>query len=141
MVTSRSFQPAGASSRATRCTSSRVWRERGLRSEACSSAQQKAEATSIAVYCQTVPLVPLEAPDVEAVQLDLLARLGGVDVPRGRRDRRTALVGVAVAGDQRQALGARVQPDATSTRQTPCSEIRSPPHFSRASSAEIRRGP
>ncbi len=35
-------QPACASSRATRCTSSRVWRERGLRSLACSSAQQNA---------------------------------------------------------------------------------------------------
>ncbi len=35
-------QPACASSRSTRCTSSRVWRERGLRSLACSSAQQNA---------------------------------------------------------------------------------------------------
>jgi hypothetical protein len=62
VVTSRSFQPAAASSEATRCSSSRVWRERGLRSELCSSAQQKAEATSMAVYCQTVPFVPLSRP-------------------------------------------------------------------------------
>jgi hypothetical protein len=56
-----SFQPAAASSAATRCNSSRVWRERGLRSLLC-SAQQKAEATSMAVYCQTVPLVPDSRP-------------------------------------------------------------------------------
>ena len=39
VVTSCSFQPAAASSRATRCSSSRVWRALGLRSELCSSAQ------------------------------------------------------------------------------------------------------
>src|SRR5215213_10750643 len=52
-----------------------------------------------------------QAPDEKAVELDLLARLGGVDVALGRRRVRPALVGVAVAGDQGQALGARVEAD------------------------------
>jgi hypothetical protein len=56
------FPAGGGELAATRCTSARVCRERGFRSEVCSSAQVKAEATSIAVYCQTVPLVPDNRP-------------------------------------------------------------------------------
>jgi hypothetical protein len=115
-----------------------VCRERGLRSELCSSAQQNAAATSMAVYCQTVPLVPDSRPDVEAVELHLLARLGGVDVTLGRRQLGRALIRVAMPSDQRQALGAGVQAHAA---QHACSLMRMPPHFSRASSALIRRGP
>src|SRR4051812_21336726 len=78
VVTSPSFQPAAASSAATRCNSWLVWRELGLRSVACSSAQQNAEATSMAVYCQTVPLVPLN-----------------LAAPRRRRGSRRELLGPA----------------------------------------------
>src|SRR6187200_829342 len=53
-----------------------------------------------------------EAPDVEAVELDLLTGLGGIDVTLGRRRVGAALVGIAVAGDQRETLGTRVQANA-----------------------------
>jgi hypothetical protein len=79
VVTSCRRQPAALRSRATRCTSSRVHRERGFFAVGWSSAQTKPEATSAAVYCQAVPLVPLRGADVEAVELDLFARRGGVD--------------------------------------------------------------
>jgi hypothetical protein len=132
---------AAASSAATRCNSSLVWRERGLRSVACSLAHQNAEATSIALYCQTVPFGPAQPADVEAVQLHLLARLGGVDVTLRRRQIGLAFVAIAMASDQDQALGTVSSPTRQSTRQTPCSLIRMPPDFSPASSALIRRGP
>src|SRR3954452_13869145 len=54
-------------------------------------------------------LGPAQAADVEAVELDLLARLGRVDVTLGRRQIGLALVGIAMPSDQRQALGAGVQ--------------------------------
>ena len=47
----------------------------------------------------------------ETVELDLLTGQAGVDVALGRRVG-TALVGIAVARDQRQALAAGVQADA-----------------------------
>ena len=53
-----------------------------------------------------------QASDEEAVELDLLARPLGVDVALWRGRLGLALVGVAVAGDQRQALGAGVEADA-----------------------------
>src|SRR5215207_6917549 len=56
-------------------------------------------------------LGPAQAPDEEAVDLDLLAGPGGVDVPLDRRDLGASFVGIAVPGDQRQALVAGVQPD------------------------------
>ena len=52
-----------------------------------------------------------QPPHVKAVELDLLARHGGVDVPFGRGRVGLALVGVAMAGDQRQSLGPGVEPD------------------------------
>ena len=82
-----------------------------------------------------------QAPDVEAVELDLLARLGGVDVTLRRRQIGLAFVAIAMASDQDQALGTVSSPTRQSTRQTPCSLIRMPPDFSPASSALIRRGP
>jgi hypothetical protein len=48
----------------------------------------------------------------ETVELDLLTGQAGVDVALGRRRVGTALVGIAVARDQRQALAAGVQADA-----------------------------
>jgi hypothetical protein len=62
VITASSFQPAAASSEATRRTSAEQCRTRGLRGEACSSAQAKLERTSIAVYCQTAPFVPERRP-------------------------------------------------------------------------------
>jgi hypothetical protein len=50
-----------------------------------------------------------QAADEEAVELDLFAGPGGLDVALWGRDRRLAFVGVAVARDQREALGAGVQ--------------------------------
>ena len=55
----------------------------------------------------------------------------------GRGD---ALVRIAVTRDQARRLGRVFSPNLTSARQTPCSEIRSSPHFSLASSALIRLG-
>jgi len=62
VVTSLRRHPAARSSHATRWTSSRVWRARGFRSEAWSSAQAQPEATSAAVYYQTGPFVPRRRP-------------------------------------------------------------------------------
>jgi hypothetical protein len=67
-------------------------------------------------------------------------------VALGRRRPWPALVGVVVAGDQCQPLGGVLSPTRRSTRQTPCSEMRMPPHFSRASrprcaAARSRAGP
>ena len=43
------------------------------------------------------------------LQLHFLARVGGLDVALGRRDAGPLLVGVGVAGDERQALWLGVQ--------------------------------
>src|SRR3989442_1515329 len=60
VMTFSSSQPREARSAATRRASSEVHRALGLRGVRCSSAQQWAEATSIAVYCHTAPLAPGE---------------------------------------------------------------------------------
>jgi len=62
----------------------------------------------------------LKPADEKAVDTDLFARSLGVDVTRRRGRRGDALVGVAVAGDERQALGARVEPDAEGVRRSVC---------------------
>ena len=62
VISAFSFQPARASSEATRRASAEQCSARGLRDEACSSAQAKPEETSIAVYCQTAPFVPDRRP-------------------------------------------------------------------------------
>jgi hypothetical protein len=82
-----------------------------------------------------------EPPDVEAVQLDLRPRLDGVDVPGGRRQLGLALVGIAVAGDQGQALDPRIQTDAA--RRPPHAVLADPDSapLRAASSALIRPGP
>jgi len=73
-----------------------------------SSAQEKEEQTSIAVSCQIAPSVPRRRP-VETVDPDQFAGPVDLDVRlRPRLARR--LVGGAVAGDQREPLGARVEP-------------------------------
>src|SRR5215211_2291464 len=54
-------------------------------------------------------LGPREPAEVEAVELDLLTGLRGVDVALWRGLGRPALVGVAVAGDQGQPARAGVQ--------------------------------
>ena len=87
-------------------------------------------------------LGPRQPSEVETVQLDLLARPAGVHMALRQRQVGFALVGVAVAGNQRQALGTGVfSPTRHATRQTPCRLILMAPQFSHASSAEIRRGP
>src|SRR3954452_24854211 len=109
VVTSPSFQPAAASSAATRCNSSRVWRKRGLRSELCSWRPAERRGDVDGRVLPDRALGPAQAADVEAVELDLLARLGRVDVTLGRRQIGLALVRIAMPSDQRQALGAGVQ--------------------------------
>ena len=62
VIAASSCQPAWASSRATRSTRVEQCLAIGLRALVCSSAHAKPEATSIAVYCQTVPFVPERRP-------------------------------------------------------------------------------
>jgi hypothetical protein len=137
----RLTQPAALSSRATLWTSSAVHLALGLRSVGCSSAQSKPEATSAAVYCQTERLVPDRRSMKKSLRLHLLAGLCGVDVRLGRRAVGFALVGVRVAGDQRAALGARVEHNPLGD--PPDAALRSPDPalLSAPSSAEIRLAP
>ena len=62
VTTLSSRQPAAASSPATRSTSVRQCSARGFRGDGCSFVQAKPEATSIAVYCETVPSGPERYP-------------------------------------------------------------------------------
>ena len=87
------------------------------------------------------PLRALKPAHEQAVHLPDLPGRARVDVPLRRRRRRRSLQRVAVAGDQRRRLPRGLSTRRLSTRQTLCSEIRIAPHFSRASSAEMRRGP
>jgi hypothetical protein len=57
-------------------------------------------------------LRPRQATDEKAVDADLLSGPVGIDVPGWWWRRGRALVGVAVPGDQGQALGAGVEPKA-----------------------------
>src|SRR2546427_12377746 len=61
-MTFSSDHPRAARSSATLLASSEVHRALGLRGVRCSSAQQCAEPTSMAVYCHTAPLAPDSRP-------------------------------------------------------------------------------
>jgi hypothetical protein len=62
LMTRSSFQPRLARSAATCRARALVQVAEGLRLVTCRVAQVEAEATSMAVYCHTVPLVPLKRP-------------------------------------------------------------------------------
>jgi hypothetical protein len=62
VLTASKVHPAAARSAATRRASLVVNETLGFFSEVCSSAQQKLECASIAVYCQQVPVVPESLP-------------------------------------------------------------------------------
>ena len=67
----------------------------------------------MAVYCQTVPLVPLKPADAKAVELDQLTGVVDLQVPLRRRRGPLGLGWGGVAGDQPIALGPGAQAVAT----------------------------
>jgi hypothetical protein len=83
LMTRSSVQPRAARSAATCRASWLVQVADGLRRVTCKVAQVEAEATSMAVSCQTVPLVPDSPADTAAIELDQLTWM--VDLQMSRR--------------------------------------------------------